>query len=133
MDRNRWLEESNDIVADVTNRAADEVGDVRGRDKCETGKDFLQCGQRIARAICAVEQDNRVETDEREASGFFVSLRRFKKKAWLAVVDLGKGRDRRLDIGDKIDNHRDEIAAFRELAELVAAAGDGRFDCCSSG
>ena len=53
-------------------------------------------------------------------AGFFISVRRFKKKTRFTVVDLGKSGDRRLDVRDQIDNQRDEIAALGELAELVA-------------
>ena len=41
------------------------------------------------------------------------------RKSRTGGIDLRKSRHRRLNVGDKIDNQRDEIAALREVAELV--------------
>jgi hypothetical protein len=88
----------------------------------------LKLGQRIAFALGAVENHQRIESDEGKAADLLVALGRLKKKTRLAVVDLGESRNRRLHVCDKIDNQRDEIAAFRELAELVVRRRNGLFD-----
>ncbi len=128
MDWHSRLEKSNDVVPDVTNRAADEMGNVGTLDKLKTRQNFLELCQRIAFAIGAVKKYERIETDEREASRLFVPLRRFKKKARIPVVDLGKSGDWRLDIRDEIDNQRNEIAALGEFAELLASRRNRMLD-----
>jgi hypothetical protein len=80
---------------------------------------LIELRQRIAFAIGAVEKNERIESDERKASRLFISLRRFKKKTRLPIVDLGKSGDRRLDIRDQIDNQRNEIAALGQVAEFL--------------
>ncbi len=128
MDWHSRLEKSNDVVPDVTNRAADEMGNIETLDKLKTRQNFLELRQRIAFAIGAVKKYERIETDEREASRLFVPLRRFKKKARIPVVDLGKSGDWRLDVRDEIDNQRNEIAALGEFAELLASRRNRMLD-----
>src|SRR3954447_20205302 len=120
MDWNCWLEESNNVVADIADRAARKMRNVRRRDELKTLERLLKFCQRIALAVRAVENNERIESDKGKATELFIALGRFEKKAWLAVVDLRERRDRRFHVGHKIDNQRYEIAAFRELAELVA-------------
>ena len=128
MDWHSRLEKSNDVVADVTNRSANEMGNVGTRDKLKTRQNLLELSQWIAFAIGAVKKHERIEADEREASRLFVPLRRFKKKARIAVVDLGKSGDWRLGIRDQIDNQRNEIAAPGEFAELLASRRNRMLD-----
>src|SRR5215471_3207280 len=124
MNRHRRFKESNDVVADVTYGATDEMRNVRRRDELETCECLLKRGQRVAFAFRAVENDERIESDKREPTDLFVALSRFEKEARLAIVDLGESRDRCFHVRDKIDNQRNEIAAFRELAELVVGGCD---------
>jgi len=128
MDWHSRLEKSNDVVADVTNRSANEMGNVGTRDKLKTRQNLLELRQRIGFAIGAVKKHERIEADEREASRLFVPLRRFKKKARIPVVDLGKSGDWRLGIRDQIDNQRNEIAALGEFAELLASRRNRMLD-----
>ena len=51
----------------------------------------------------------------------------------MAVVDLGKCGDRRFDVGDQVDDQWDEIAPFRELAELFACRRNGMMECRANG
>src|SRR4029077_8014950 len=113
------FKKAHDVVADVANRAANEMWNVSGGDELKPRKIFLKLGQRIAIAILAVEKDDWIETDERKPPGLFVAFGGFKKKTRLSIVDLGEGRDWRLHIGHKFDNHGDKIAAFDEGTELV--------------
>src|SRR5207245_24281 len=119
MDRHRWLKETNNVVADISDCSADEVRNVARRDKLKARKGLLELAQRIAFAICAVKEHQRIETDEGEAARFLIALGRFEQKAGTPVVDLGKRGHGRLDIRHKIDNQRNEIAAFCEFSELV--------------
>jgi hypothetical protein len=128
MDWHSRLEKSNDVVADVTNRAADEMGNVGTRDKLKTRQNLLELCQWIAFTIDAIKKYEWIEADERKPAGFFISFSRFKKKTWSAVVDLGESGDWRLDVRDQIDNQRDEIAALGEFAELLASRRNRMLD-----
>ncbi len=84
----------------------------------------MELGQWIAVAIVAVKKHDWIDADERKAPRFFVAFGGFKKKTRLTIVDLGKRTHWRLYISHQIDNQRDQIAAFREFAELGARGSD---------
>src|SRR5689334_11997249 len=84
MDRHCRFEKANDVVADVADRAADEMWSIARSHKLESGKRFLKSDQGIALAIRTAERDQRVKSNERESPEFLIALRRFKKKTWLA-------------------------------------------------
>src|SRR6266404_2248993 len=120
MNRDLGLEETHHIVADIPDRASHDMRHIGRRHEFETGESLLQPGQRIVFALPAAESDQWIESNEGKSAELFVALGRFKQKTGLPVVDFSKGRDRRFHVGDKIDNQRDEVAALRELPELIA-------------
>ena len=64
MDGYGRLEKAHNVVADVANRAADEMRNVRWRYESKTGERLLQLTQRIALALGAVENRKRIEPDK---------------------------------------------------------------------
>src|SRR5262249_15455497 len=120
VDRNCRLEKTDYVIADVADGPTNKMGNVCVRDETKTPERLLEAGQRITFALGAVEDGERVESDERKAPQLFVSFGRLEKEARIASVDLGEGRDRRFHVGDKIDHQRHKIAALGELAKLVA-------------
>ena len=132
MNRHGWFEKPDHVVTDVANRAAYEMRNVSWRYKLKTGECFLQLTQRIALAVGAVENHQRIEPDKGKASEFLVAFGRFEKKTRLTVVDFWKGRNRRLDIRDKIDNQGNEVAAFREIAKLVPRGRNRMWKRCGN-
>src|SRR5216684_324014 len=88
MNWHRRLEKADNVVADVTDGAADKVGNIARRDEMKLCERFLKLGQWIALALGAVENHQRVESDERKTAELFVAFGRFKEKTRLAVVDL---------------------------------------------
>src|SRR5947209_6542307 len=64
MNPHRRLEETHDVVADVTNCAAGKMRNIAWCHKVEPCHKFLQLGERIAFALGAVENHQRIESDE---------------------------------------------------------------------
>src|SRR2546430_12054948 len=90
--RHRRFEKTNHVVTDVTDCAANKMGNVPRRDKLKTRKDLFELRQWIALVIGAVEKHERIETDKREPAGFFISFRGFKKKTRTAPVFFSSRR-----------------------------------------
>src|SRR4029453_4227001 len=128
MNGKRSFEEADDVVADVADRTPDEMWNVGWRDELKARERLLKLLQWVAFAPGAVKNDEWSEPEKEKPPDLVGGVGGVEKKTGRAVVDLGESRDRRFHVRDKIDNQRDEIAAFREFTELIACRRNRMFE-----